>query len=249
MAPLLTWTQLDEDMEGSECLEYLNILDEDMVRETHRRFKMAGAQCVLTNTVQANRLALQKHGLEDALVDVNRAGMRRAAEVGFEHIVAAVQVTMPEVLGEQLEVLLKERPDAVFLVGEADTHELSAALETIRGLTDIPLFAPAGDSAYVAKADIIYTMGLSVTDTLQELCKIAAHSKTFSLMACPSLDEPEGNNRRQRGLARDRIAEELVDFALDARLFRAQFIGTTAGSPPAYTGAISAAIGGLDVVA
>ena len=54
----------------------------ERVEEVARAYVEAGSEIVLTNTFGANRLALDKHGLGDRAVEVNRAGAeisRRAA--------------------------------------------------------------------------------------------------------------------------------------------------------------------------
>jgi len=169
VAPLLTWQLLDLDLDTSECLEYLNVLDDELVQETHRRFKLAGAQCVCTNTLRANRTVLQQYGLEDALVDINRIGVRLAREAGFEHILATVSLADPEVLLEQVAALLSEDPDALWLVGEAEADDLNAAIDSIKAQTSIPLIAAAAKAPSKTKGkaaeDPSITKGAAAQDS------------------------------------------------------------------------------------
>lgn len=240
VAPLLTLPLLDPNMDGAECLEYLNVLDEDLVRETYRRYQIAGAQCALCNTLEANRPALQAYKLEDALVDINRGGVRLAREAGFEHVVAVVEMVQKEALIEQVEVLLTEDPDAIMIVGGAKNPDVSTAVETVRSLTELPIIA-------AADADIICCMGASLEKSLLEL-QHKAETTTLPLMVCPELAKLRGISNKQRASESAHLADELVGFALEAMAAGAQFIGTAPGSSPVYTGAIYAAIGGLDAL-
>lgn len=260
VAPLVTLGLFDESLDGSECLEYFNILDEDVVRETHRRFRAAGAECVLTNTLEANRQGLAAFGLEDALQDINRAGVQLAREAGFEHILAVVKVAPTEHVFEQVEALLIENPDAFFLVADAQGDDaqdaaqgdaaLLAAIEAIRQQTQLPVFAPLGavsQTVSTEEADT-YLMAQSLDETLR-LLNQAAQRGSRPVMVCPDPGTPSGSNEQQQKMAQSKLVDGMVDFALEAREKGVQFIGTAPGSSPVFTGAISAAISGLDVVA
>ena len=270
VAPLLTWSQIDPDVDAGECLEYLNILDPEAVLGVHQRYRLAGAHCVATNTLRANRLGLGEFGLEAALVDINRKGVDLARQAGCEHILATLSLAEPAVLTEQLSALLPEEPDAIWLVAEADSVALAAGLAAIREKTNLPIIAagtpaaaasaPAADAGVSADdacmsaadactpaADIIYTMGKTSSESLTELEQMATHS-TAALMACPDMGVPTGATVRQRELALFELAEDMEEFVLAARALQAQFIGTAAGSSPALTGAIAAAVFGLDTL-
>lgn len=294
VAPLLTAALFGADIDEDECLEYLNILDDDLVRDTHLRFKAAGAHCAPTNTLHANRLALGKWGLEAALTDINRAGVRLAREAGMEHVLAAVSVLEPEPLREQLEALLWESPDAVMLVGSASDKRLPAAIAAIQSQTSLPVIVPAllksdnedaatnkdaregvavnadedeGASASLsaslsanlnASEDALLEEGTVIClvddrgfeESLKALAELAhtKHPNKASLMVCPHVNVPETSNDRQRSQALNAAADELFEFALRAREAGAQFVGTAAGSSPVFTGAIYAAIAGLDTL-
>jgi 5-methyltetrahydrofolate--homocysteine methyltransferase len=67
-----------------ECYELWNLTHPEKVRAIHRSYVFAGADCLLTNTFQANRCSLAKHGLQDKLEEINEAGVgiaRSAADV------------------------------------------------------------------------------------------------------------------------------------------------------------------------
>src|SRR5688572_4972067 len=68
------------DIEG--CLEVLNVERPSVVLDAHRRFVEAGARLIETNTFGANRFSLAKHGLEDRVEELNRAGVEIAKQAG-----------------------------------------------------------------------------------------------------------------------------------------------------------------------
>ncbi len=70
--------------------EAWNLTRPDDVRAVHEAYLAAGATCILANTFQANPVALAKHGLEDELEEILRAGVRIAREArGPERYVLA----------------------------------------------------------------------------------------------------------------------------------------------------------------
>lgn len=267
VAPLFTRHLLDSELDGSECLEYFNILDDELVRETHRRFRLAGAHCTATNTLKANRVTLQAYGLEDALVDINRMGVKLAREVGFEHVLATVEYTEPEVLSEQIAALLPEHPDAIWLVGEGSAQgsdnevrsgdmqqtQLAAALSCIREQTNLPIIAALSAAELLSSADdidIIYSMGKTPKACLEELSR-AAERFDQPLMACPDPGTPQGITRQQQSAMLGLLTDKMVTFALEARSLGAhgvQFVGIAPGGLPVFTGSVAAALFGKDVV-
>jgi 5-methyltetrahydrofolate--homocysteine methyltransferase len=64
-----------------ECYELWNLTHPDRVRAIHQAYVDAGAQCLVTNTFQANALALHKHGLLDRLEEINEAAIAHARSV------------------------------------------------------------------------------------------------------------------------------------------------------------------------
>ena len=51
--------------------EGLCLTDPDLVREAHRAYLEAGAELIATNSFAANGPALQKHGLEEKVSEIN----------------------------------------------------------------------------------------------------------------------------------------------------------------------------------
>ena len=66
------------------CGEQWNLTEPDRVAAAHQAYVDAGAECLLTNTFQANRPALAKHGLEDRLEDICESAVAIARSVAGE---------------------------------------------------------------------------------------------------------------------------------------------------------------------
>src|SRR5271170_7470637 len=58
----------------NRCYDELNLSQPDLVRTVHEEYLQAGAEIIETNTFGANALRLQRYGLADRVVEINRAG-------------------------------------------------------------------------------------------------------------------------------------------------------------------------------
>ncbi len=77
-------------LQVGECLELWNLEQPAKVRDVHQAYVDAGAECLLTNTFQANRKALAKHGLEERWAEINHAATEIARSVcGPRHFILA----------------------------------------------------------------------------------------------------------------------------------------------------------------
>ena len=78
-----------------QCFDELNLTRPALVADIHREYIEAGAQLIQTNTFGANRYKLAQHGLEDRLVEINRAGVdlaRRVVLASFRPVLIAGDV-------------------------------------------------------------------------------------------------------------------------------------------------------------
>lgn len=68
-------------LQPGACGELWNLTEPERVRGIHQAYVDAGAQCLLTNTFQANPTALAKHGQSEQVEVINRAGLELARVV------------------------------------------------------------------------------------------------------------------------------------------------------------------------
>lgn len=119
----------------------------------------AGATLLCTNTLNANRLALQRWTLADRAGELNRRGSeiaRRAAAAAGGRVVVAGQIgptgrflslgettaaELDAVFGEQAAALERGGADLILLGRFSDLDELLAAMKAVRRATVLPLVA------------------------------------------------------------------------------------------------------------
>jgi methionine synthase I (cobalamin-dependent)/5,10-methylenetetrahydrofolate reductase len=58
-----------------QCFDELNLTDPDLIADIHMAYVLAGADIIQTNTFGANRFKLARHGLEDQVARINKAGV------------------------------------------------------------------------------------------------------------------------------------------------------------------------------
>ncbi len=73
----------------NSCYDELNLSRPNLIKEIHDDYVEAGAEVLETNTFGANRLKLQKHGLEDKLYEINNKGALIAREAAGDEIYVA----------------------------------------------------------------------------------------------------------------------------------------------------------------
>lgn len=120
-----------------------NLDHPDRVEALGRSYVAAGARIILTNTFQANRIALGRHGLAGEVREINRAGVeisRRAAQgraLVFASIgptgklLAAGEINEAELrkaFAEQVEGLAEAGPDGFVIETMSDPEEAKCAV-------------------------------------------------------------------------------------------------------------------------
>ena len=155
-----------QGLDISDCVAFYNISDEETVQTIHKLYKQAGADCISTNTFQANRIALQKFDLEEQVEAINTKAVKLAKSVKPQHVLASVgplgvmdypsvDRSLPEgallkdieekealatsVFTEQLKALLLESPDAILFETFTSLDEAVCAVSCAKLLTDLPI--------------------------------------------------------------------------------------------------------------
>src|SRR5512135_2601060 len=67
------------------CNDYLVISYPEAVEQVHRSFLDVGVDVIETNTFRANRLTMKEYGLQDRVLDINRAGASLARRLADEY--------------------------------------------------------------------------------------------------------------------------------------------------------------------
>lgn len=57
------------------CFDELNLTDPDLISEIHKAYVLSGSDIIQTNTFGANQFKLSRHGLEDQVGMINKAGV------------------------------------------------------------------------------------------------------------------------------------------------------------------------------
>ena len=130
------------------------------VAEIHRAYIEAGAQLIITNTFGANRFKLAKHGLEDHVLEINRAGVdlaKRVVSASFREVLVAGDVgplgvriapfgrVQPEqaraAFAEQIKALAEAGADLIVIETFSDLYEIREAIRAAKEVCDLPVIA------------------------------------------------------------------------------------------------------------
>jgi methionine synthase / methylenetetrahydrofolate reductase(NADPH) len=143
-----------------KCFDELNISNPGAVAEIHRAYIEAGAQLIITNTFGANRFKLGKHGLQDRVTDLNRAGVdlaKRVVSASFKEVLIAGDVgplgvriapygrvkpeAAREAFAEQIRALAESGVDLIVIETFSDLYEMKEAIKAARQVCNLPVVA------------------------------------------------------------------------------------------------------------
>ncbi len=143
-----------------KCFDELNLANPSAVAEIHRSYIEAGAQLIITNTFGANRFKLGKHGLQDDVIKINKAGVdlaRRVVSASFRDVLVAGDVgplgvriapygrvkpeQAREAFAEQIRALAESGVDLVVIETFSDLYEIREAIKAARQVCDLPVVA------------------------------------------------------------------------------------------------------------
>jgi 5-methyltetrahydrofolate--homocysteine methyltransferase len=266
-----------EGILSDECGMILNVLEPDLITAIHERYKLAGAQALTTNSFGGTRAKLAKYGLEDRVEELNRAAVRLAKAAQPEHVFANIgpcglvleplgAATFDEVFdqyAEQIRALASEAPDALLIETMADIADARCALLAARSVCDLPVLVSCtfdatghmelSGTSPEAAATILEAGGASAVGMncglgpaqLLPLIERMAQATTLPLIMQPNAGMPRLDDSGTTSYTG--TADDFADVAFALRRAGVQFIGSCCGSTPAFTSAIYATVGGLDV--
>jgi len=138
----------------AKCFDELNLTNPAAVADIHREYIEAGAQLIITNTFGANRFKLAKHGLQDQLTEINRAGVelaKRAIAASYkDDVLVAGDVgplgvriapygrVKPEearaAFAEQIKALADAGVDLIVIETMSDLYEIQEAIRAAKSV-------------------------------------------------------------------------------------------------------------------
>lgn len=141
----------------NRCYDELNLSMPNLIRQIHKEYIDAGADCIETNTFGANRFKLAVYGYADKLSAINYEGARLAREVaGTNHLVAGSigplgiklepwgPTSMSEARNafrEQAQALKDGGVDLFILETFTNLACIEQAVLAIRDICDLPIIA------------------------------------------------------------------------------------------------------------
>jgi homocysteine S-methyltransferase len=139
------------------CYDELNLTRPALIKEIHKKYIDAGADVIETNTFGANRLKLQKHGLEEKVYEINLKGAIIAREVASDDVYVAGSIgplivrlepwgplseqEAQEIFLEQAKGLIDGGVDLIILETFSDLHLIQQALQAIKNNFKIAVIA------------------------------------------------------------------------------------------------------------
>jgi homocysteine S-methyltransferase len=248
----------------NRCYDELNITDPRIVEEVHRAYARAGAELVETNTFGANRIKLAQHGLEERVGEINA----RAAEIARRAVGDGVAVAgsigplgiriepygptsadeARDLFREQAQGLLEGGVDAFVLETFSFLEEIRQALEAVRELADLPVFAQMaigedGSTAYGTAPEVIGArlsewgadvVGLNCSvgphGVLQAVERMGPHASA-PMSAQPNAGMPREVQGRKMYMASPEYFGKYSRRLLDAG---ARFVGGCCGTTPEH---------------
>lgn len=135
----------------------LNLSNPGLIGEVHKNYIEAGAEAIETNTYGANRIILQKHGLEEKLYDINFQGAKIAKEIAGDNIYVAGSMgplrirlepwgtlskqEAKDIYREQSEALINGGVDLLILETFSDLNLMKQAIIGVKEKFSVPIIA------------------------------------------------------------------------------------------------------------
>ncbi|MBI3167491.1 MAG: bifunctional homocysteine S-methyltransferase/methylenetetrahydrofolate reductase [Chloroflexi bacterium] len=143
-----------------KCFDELNLTNPASVADVHREYIEAGAELIITNTFGANRYKLTKHGLQDDVAEINRAGVelaKRVVAASFKDVLIAGDVgplgvriapygrvkleEAREAFAEQIKALANAGADLILIETMSDLYEIQEAIKAAKENCALPIIA------------------------------------------------------------------------------------------------------------
>jgi homocysteine S-methyltransferase len=259
----------------NKSFDLLNVTQPELVGEVHQEYVRAGADIIETNTFGANRIKLASFGVAERLHAINKQGAtiaRRAAD-GGAYVAGSIGPLgiriepwgktgvdeAQEYFREQAQALLDGGVDLFILETFRDLNEIGAALDAVRGLTDLPIvaqmtteedgntldgtpperFAPELERRGATVIGVNCAVGPApMLDTIERMAAVTS----LRLSAQPNAGKPRDVEGRNIYLC---SPEYMASYARRFILHNVRIVGGCCGTTPGHIRQIKAAVRGL----
>jgi len=136
---------------GDGAPEALNLIEPDSISRIHSFYRLAGADCAITNTFGANRIKLAHYNSETLVEEINRKAVALARKGAAPYVLADIGPTglvnadfdeVYDVFFQQASALAAGQPDAFLLETFTDIAEIRCAIFACRDAApDLPIIA------------------------------------------------------------------------------------------------------------
>jgi len=259
---------------GSGAPEALNLIEPDSISRIHSFYRMAGADCAITNTFGANRAKLAHYGIEDMLSEINRKSVGIARKGAAPYVLADMgptgltlkNSTFDEIYSiflEQASALASGKPDGFLLETFTDIGEIRIAILACKeAAPELPIialvsFSESGrmelsgtdpeSAAIILEGLGVCAVGLNCGLGPTQMAPLALAMRTSCKL--PIVVQP---NAGMPALATDGSTifpgrpEDFSTFAQSMRAAGIAAIGSCCGSDPEFTAAIAYEISGVE---
>jgi methionine synthase / methylenetetrahydrofolate reductase(NADPH) len=250
------------------CYDELSIRQPDLVRDIHREYVRAGAELLETNTFGANPLKLATYGLAGETERINAEAARLAREAAGERaaVLGAIgplgirvepfgEMSLEEARAmyeRQARGLLEGGVQGFILETFSDVAELGAALQAVRGCSDLPIIAQMtvgtdGKTHYGTDPAVfgpeLAAMG---ADVIGVNCSVGPHGvleaveKLARVVSVPISAQPNAGLPREVGDRKIYMASPEYMASYSRRMVEAgaRFVGGCCGTTPDHIRAI-----------
>lgn len=263
---------------AGECPELLNITAPEMVGDVHRFYKLAGADCSVTNTFGGTSIKLAEYGYAGRVEEFNRAAVRIAKRDGAPHVLADVgptglvlrplgSATFDELFAafaEQIRALAAEKPDAILIETMTDIAEARCAVLAAKSACDLPVFVTCTfglsgrmdlsgtdpeTAAVVLQAAGADAVGMNCGLGPEQMLPLLRRMAAATKL--PLIVQPNAGLPTLGGEGHTVFPGTAAEMGAAAAAFRtagAAVIGSCCGSTPSFTGAIVDAVADKDAV-
>jgi methionine synthase / methylenetetrahydrofolate reductase(NADPH) len=250
------------------CYDELSIRQPDLVRDIHREYVRAGAELLETNTFGANPLKLATYGLAGETERINAEAARLAREAAGERaaVLGAIgplgirvepfgEMSLEEARAmyeRQARGLLEGGVQGFILETFSDVAELGAALQAVRGCSDLPIIAQmtvgTDGKTHYGTDPVVFGPELAAmgADVIGVNCSVGPHGvleaveKLARVVSVPISAQPNAGLPREVGDRKIYMASPEYMASYSRRMVEAgaRFVGGCCGTTPDHIRAI-----------